>query len=125
MELGGEARGYEFLTLFFIMASANIALIHYTLAYNRQMNGKNDLFRRELCTQTAILIAFELSFLLRFAWDVFLFYSLFDLSSMFDFLLAFDVVSYVAGFSYLALLLFHRKNFAVRKKGRGKNGCIL
>ena len=97
------------------MASANLALIYYTRKYNKTVSSNStNLFRKELCNQTLILISFEVSYLIRFAWDVYLVKSTFDINNMFNFWLAFDITNYVAGLTYAALLLFHRKNFSAK-----------
>ena len=73
LDIGGTERGYGCLALFVLMAGANLALIYYTKKYNKTLSvNSTNLFRRELCTQTLILIGFELSYLIRFAWDVYL-----------------------------------------------------
>ena len=115
LKIGGIVRGYGCLALFVLMAGANLALIYYTKKYNKTLSvNSTNLFRRELCTQTLILIGFELSYLIRFAWDAYLVNSTFNKNNMFNFWLAFDIVNYAAGLTYAALLLFHRKNFSIK-----------
>ena len=57
-----------------------------------------------------ILIFFELSYLIRFLWDV-----TFKTRNTFVGILCYDIVSYIDGFAFLALLLSHRKNFKIRQ----------
>ena len=68
-------------------------------------------FKKERYTLAIILFFFELSYGLRFVWDVLIYSGSDNTSKGFGYYLAFDMVGFVDSLSFTALLLFHRKNF--------------
>ena len=104
--------GYSYLTLFILMASVNIFLLVQIRAKNQsQIGGSNhqEQFRREKFNLSVILIFFELSYLLRFVWDVFI-ADVYD-SDVFYYELGYDTMAYAEGLAFMALLLQHNRNF--------------
>ena len=99
------------------MATANTALMLQIRAMNQKSSGTAPyFFRREKCTLAIILIFFGLSYLVRFVWDEFLHELLCSLESLFFNWLVYDLIGYIDGLSFAALLLFHKSNFKVHQQ---------
>ena len=74
-------------------------------------NTEENPFKKEQCTLATILVFFELGFLSRFVWDAILAELLFNEEKWFAICMVYDLIAYLEGLSFSALLLFHRNNF--------------
>ena len=108
---------YSFLLLYILMAAVNLALMLQIRAMKKNRSGSATYaFRKEKCTLVVILVFFGFSYLTRFVWDRYLNGKLFTPDKgMFIFWLTYDLVTYVDGLSFAALLLFHKSNFKEQK----------
>ena len=97
--------------MFFIMAAVNILLICVMRKRkNSTLNrSSSDDFKKESCTLNIMLFFFELSYLFRFFWDQYL-HKIWKEKS-FAYRTAYDVSLYIDVLPFIALLLFHWKNF--------------
>ena len=97
-----------FIGLFFLMLLVNIDLM-LQIRKKERLLMKNSL-KKEKCLLVTILFLFELSYLLRFiynSWGS----NLYDDEKFFQFLLLEDLTYVFEAVSFLALVIFHFKNF--------------
>ena len=94
------------------MATLNIILAFQVRANLKLLGTRSTYsFSKEKYALVMILFFFELSYGLRFVWDVLIYSGSDNTSKGFGYYLAFDMVGFVDSLSFTALLLFHRKNF--------------
>ena len=98
------------------MICVNIYLLVQTRAENRRKMGIGVTvsFRKENLVLGIVLFFFSLSYLVRFIWDEFLFEHFNGSGEMFGIFLGYDIVYYIDGMTFLALLLLHRNNFKAK-----------
>ena len=75
------------------------------------MGSSTPAFRCQRAKLICTLIFFELSFLLRFMWDIVIVDLIYENSSLFAYFMIYDVIVLAEGLSFLALFVFHNKNF--------------
>ena len=97
------------------MGIANVALMLQLRAMNQRLwDRATGVFRKEQCTLIITLVCFELSYLIRFVWDEYLAYKLYELATCFQCELVYDLLSYFEALSFVALLLCHKRNFKMQ-----------
>ena len=69
-DLYGWCVGYSFLTIGVLMACANVFLFVQIKAKNQALGQETNLFETEQQRLIVILILFDLSYLIRFIWDI-------------------------------------------------------
>ena len=99
---------YMFLALFFVMLIVNIDLL-WQIRKKEKSLIENSL-KREKCVLITVLFLFELSYLLRFIFNE-QGTDLLEKKEYFKFLLWQDVSYTFEAVSFLALIVFHYKNF--------------
>lgn len=99
--------GYFFLAFFVLMGTVNAFLIVQIRAKTRTLQLENNIFDQEKRRLLLILFFFELSYFSRFIWDEWLITSK---KRFLQFFVA-DLVMFLDGLSFLALLILHRKSF--------------
>ena len=104
---------FSYLSMFFLFAAVNILLLcvmreRKKLAL-RSSYDQTYSFRRESCTLKITLFFFEVSYLSRFLWDIWIVEYLTELSFAYGF--CYDMSLYIDVLPFIGLLLFHYKNF--------------
>ena len=100
--------GYMFISLFFLMLLVNVDLM-LQIRKKERLLIKNSL-KSEKCLLMTILFCFELSYLFRFTYD-FWAPNLYGNDKFFQLLLLEDLSYVFEAVSFLALVIFHFKNF--------------
>ena len=97
------------------MAALNIFLFLQLRAKKRILGPQSYGFYREKLTLGIILFFVELSYLARYIWSKFGNNQLMNANKWGKFCNVYSIVCLFEGLSLLALLLFHLKNFSVKK----------
>ena len=92
------------------MATLNIYLLLLLKAKNRIQGQQIYNFDREMRTLTIVLFFFELSYLSRFLWDEFAI-TFINGNYEFGYFMLYDAITLCDGMSFLAILVFHKRNF--------------
>ena len=116
-EFYGKILAFNFLVIFLIMVSVTLFLVSQTQAKKRAELGIQETasFKKENLTLVITLFSFSLGYGLRFAYDGYLGYYYEKRGEWFASYLTYDIMSLVEGTTFMAILLYHNKNFKIRK----------
>lgn len=105
----GSILGISFLIAFLLLAIVNIYLMVQLRRFNKLIGCNSTLFDKERLSILITFVLYDLGYLIRFFWDEWGDFT--DEKNSFAEIIVNDFVMMTDGFTLLALVILHRKNF--------------